>query len=95
MESKTVNTEKKWHNPTNRGEIEIALDSGNLYIAVANGAWYQARRNGKTQTWKTNPDRFRIPVRFGFRGTTGIDSENTNYTFLRIANSREDAEAKI
>jgi hypothetical protein len=26
------------------------------------------RRNGKTKTWKRDPDRFRIPVKYGMRG---------------------------
>lgn len=25
------------------------------------------RRNGKTQTWKTRPDEFRVPIKFGLR----------------------------
>ena len=27
----------------------------------------RARRNGMTQTWKTRPDEFRIPVKYGIR----------------------------
>ena len=27
----------------------------------------RARRNGKTKTWKTRPDRFKIPVKYGLR----------------------------
>jgi hypothetical protein len=32
------------------------------------GKIYAWRRNGATQTWKTRPDEFRIPVRYGLRG---------------------------
>jgi hypothetical protein len=27
------------------------------------------RRNGRTKTWKTRPDEFHLPVKYGFRGT--------------------------
>lgn len=31
------------------------------------GKVYTWRRNGKTQTWVTRPDEFRIPVKYGLR----------------------------
>lgn len=31
------------------------------------GKIYQWRRNGATLTWKTRPDEFRIPVKYGLR----------------------------
>lgn len=34
------------------------------------------RRNGKTQTWKRNLDRFRIPVKFGLYAYDAIDESN-------------------
>lgn len=30
------------------------------------------RRNGRTQTWKTRPGEFRIPVKWGLRGYSYI-----------------------
>ena len=30
------------------------------------------RRNGKTQTWKTRPDEWRIPVKYGLRNYWNI-----------------------
>lgn len=33
---------------------------------------YDWRRNGRTQTWKTRPDEFRIPVKFGMYGYGSI-----------------------
>jgi hypothetical protein len=32
------------------------------------GKIYTWRRNGATQTWKTRPGEFRIPVKYGLRG---------------------------
>ena len=32
-----------------------------------NGTCRRCRRNGETQTWKTRPAEWRIPVRFGLR----------------------------
>lgn len=36
------------------------------------------RRNGRTKTWKTRPDDFRIPVKVGFRGHAYIDQWNVD-----------------
>lgn len=36
------------------------------------GKIYEWRRNGATQTWKTRPDEFRIPVKYGLRSTGQI-----------------------
>src|ERR1700722_3071203 len=78
----------RWRSPTTRQEIEDALDGRALYAAVNTGKWWLARRNGKTQTWKRSPERFRIPIKFGFRGTAALDEfyvANTQY--LRVAAS--------
>lgn len=48
--------------------LETLLDGGLLFVAITNGRWWQARRNGKTQRWKTRPGHFRVPVKYGFRG---------------------------
>lgn len=34
------------------------------------------RRNGQTQLWKTRPDDFRIPVKYGLRDCGAITSSN-------------------
>jgi hypothetical protein len=67
-----------------RAEIENLLDAGKLQICMINGTpraprWYDVRRNGKTQTWKRQPERFSIPVRVGFRDAFRI--EDTKYNF--------------
>lgn len=36
------------------------------------------RRNGATKYWKTRPDEFRIPVKYGFKGHAYVDHFNVN-----------------
>lgn len=36
------------------------------------------RRNGKTQTWKTRPGEFRIPVKFGMYGYSNITHHDSD-----------------
>lgn len=36
-------------------------------------AW---RRNGQTVTWKTRPDEFRVPIKYGMRGYDSITPDN-------------------
>ena len=42
----------------------------------ADGTPVRARRNGKTQTWKTKPDDFRIPVKYGLKTCFNIHQLN-------------------
>lgn len=55
--------------PTNRqytlAQIEKALDDGIMLARMANGRLWRCRRNGATQTWKTRPGEFRIPIKAG------------------------------
>ena len=48
-------------------QIERALDAGDMQARMSHGHLWNCRRNGKTQTWKTRPGQFRIPVKAGFR----------------------------
>lgn len=52
-----------------RTEIEQALDNGKLWARMGNGRYWQLRRNGSTQLWKTRPTEFRIPVKAGLRSS--------------------------
>lgn len=36
------------------------------------------RRNGKTQRWKRDPERFRIPAKFGFYSYWQLTNDNTS-----------------
>jgi hypothetical protein len=90
----TQELELKWHNPTNLNEIELALDHGNLFIAMSNGRFWLCRRNGSTKLWKRDLTRFRLPIKFGLKGTGQID-EATELKHFRVAQCREDAEGHI
>lgn len=49
----------------NENNREFHSDTRNgIHIAKCD-RW---RRNGKTQAWKTRPDEFKIPVKFGLYG---------------------------
>ena len=52
-----------------------ALDHGCLWIKMNNGRYWRLRRNGRTQTWKRNVSRFRIPVKMGMYGYSEITNE--------------------
>jgi hypothetical protein len=56
-----------------RADIEQALDTGKLYVRMRNGNNWRVRRNGKTQTWVTRPDDFRIPCKAGLKLTFQIE----------------------
>ncbi len=48
-------------------QVEHALDHGQVMVRMKSGNLWQVRRNGRTQTWKRSPERFRIPIKYGFR----------------------------
>lgn len=59
--------------------IEEALDHGHIQALVAVGRgskerWWKVRRNGTTKRWKTDPWRFRIPVKCGLKICGSIES---------------------
>jgi hypothetical protein len=87
-------TNSCWSNPVDQYEVETALDAGRLYLSMVNGNWYQLRRNGRTKTWKRNPERFYIPVKWGMYGY-GVIDEAMPKSNLRIADSRVAAETKV
>ena len=47
-------------------------------IKNANGTPLRARRTGKTKTWKTRPDEFSVPVKYGMYASFYITQENAN-----------------
>jgi len=63
-----------------KGEItfQAALEARTFYhktAVYADGKRpIEARRNGRTQIWKTRPGIFRIPIRVGFREQSQIDN---------------------
>ena len=52
---------------------------------------YRWRRNGRTQTWKTRPEDFRIPIKYGMRSYDEIAPHNVD-RFHDAASCLADAE---
>lgn len=61
-----------------RANFEATLDAGNLFAAMRNGAWWRLRRNGRTQTWKRDATRIRVPVKAGLKSTAAITETDFN-----------------
>lgn len=65
-----------------RETFEAALDEGRLFTKIiwlrGEPKWYLCRRNGKTRTWKSDPARFEIPIKFRLRDFMVIRAENFN-----------------
>lgn len=55
-----------------RLRLEQMLDAGCIEVKMSSLRWWQIRRNGKTQTWKSDANRIRIPFKMGFKGTGAI-----------------------
>ena len=48
-----------------RADLDQYLDRGLISVAMRNGRWWTIRRNGRTQTWKRDANRIRIPFKAG------------------------------
>ncbi len=59
---------------------------------AANGKSLRARRNGRTQRWKRQPERFSIPVKFGMRAR---DQFRIDETEARHWHAAEDCPAAV
>ena len=60
---------------------EQALTANNFtstHRTNADGTPQRFRRNGKTKTWKRQPERFEIPVKYGLYGYGYITENNAN-----------------
>lgn len=44
----------------------------------ADGTPLRCRANGKCKTWKTRPDEFRLPVKYGLKQCFYITEDNAN-----------------
>jgi hypothetical protein len=61
-----------------RNELAWSLDHRMVWVRMAGGNYWQARRNGATKLWKREPDRFRMPwkVGLGKRGQCGAFTQD-------------------
>lgn len=57
-------------------EVETALAAGQLWAGTRDGRWYEVRRNGKTQLWRTRPTHYRIPAKARLRDYVQITHES-------------------
>lgn len=61
---------------------EQALTENRFKFKISNprhksyGEYRSCRRNGKTKTWKTRPDEFKVPVKYGLYEYFYITHEN-------------------
>lgn len=61
--------------------FDQALTAGNFeHVTLKNAdkTPLRARRNGKTKTWKTRPNEFRIPAKHGLKECFYITNENAS-----------------
>ena len=54
--------------PMTHLEIEALLSAGKISVLMSNGNYWRVRKNGQTKLWKTRPQDFYIPIKFGIRG---------------------------
>lgn len=50
-----------------RENIDDLLDKGVIEVHMTHDRWWAVRRNGRTQRWKRDPLRIRIPFKYGFK----------------------------
>lgn len=72
-----------------RDNVDELLDAGRIQVAMRNGRWWAIRRNGKTQKWKRDPERIRIPFKCGLRGYGAVEASDfssgeLNAAFYRV-----------
>jgi hypothetical protein len=59
--------------------LQDALTVNHFYhvrLRNADGTALRCRRNGATETWKTRPGQFRVPVKYGLRECFYLDNGN-------------------
>ncbi len=57
-------------------EIDTLLDSGKLFAEMANGRFWQLRRNGATKRLKRDASWFSIPCKAGLKACGRIEPHN-------------------
>lgn len=75
----------KKHKTAKHVTKETAMTNGMFYHATArnrDGSAVRCRANGKCRTWKRDPGRYRLPVKYGLRQCFYITSENEKHWYL-------------
>ena len=72
-----------WPQPATLEEAEAALGAGRLFVFMAHGRYWLARRGGATKLWKRDPARFRVPIKAGFRARGAIEPWNLSQFRVR------------
>ena len=62
-----------------------------VYMCSFRDRVVKVRVNGALKTWKTEPERFRLPVKYGLRECGAIDQDNCDRFFI----TKEEAEAAL
>jgi len=62
--------------PINRENCETIQRFEHVILKNKNNTRLRARRNGKTKTWKTRPNEFKIPAKYGMYYYFYIDHNN-------------------
>ena len=62
-------------------QVRSELEQGCLWVRLNNGRYWSVRPNGKTQLWKRDPWRYRIPVKAGLYVFTEITNKTEIGTF--------------
>lgn len=55
-----------------------------FYTKGQNGKVYKVRVSGKCQTWKTRPEEFRLPVKYGLHESRAITDTNASSYFDNV-----------
>jgi len=61
-----------------RENVDELLDKGMIEVHMNSGKWWRVRRNGRTQKWKRDPSRIRIPFKFGLKGCGAFETSDFN-----------------
>ena len=61
-----------------------AQTAQNFFFLEENKIYYSWRRNGKTKTWKKNPERFAIPVKYGLKTYSTITEDTLNIWVYKV-----------
>ena len=56
-------------------QVRYEIERGYIWARMYHGHYWQVRCNGKTQTWKRDLFRYRIPVKAGIRAYGEITNE--------------------